>query len=227
MDNQEKQKLLKNLLGELSPEGTLESLAGGMPGSALESMPMPGTGSSRKDSEIDKGLHKISRDEDLDADEMFALEAIVLPQLRPVINIIEGNFERPPNPWGHYADDSHIHDNITKAIPSVGRIEVPDHPQIPYGGTGFVVGDGLLMTNRHVAELFALGLGRDGLRFRSGQSAGIDFEKEAVPSSGEYLHVREVVMIHPYWDMALLRVDGLDDGQKVLGGGRRNTRTIW
>ena len=100
--------------------------------------------------------------------------------------------------------------NIRKAIPAVGRIELPGHPSIPYGGTGFVVGRDLLMTNRHVAELFANGLGRRQLVFKTGRTAGIDFQQR-VDGGTQFLNVAEVVLIHPYWDMALLRVHDLPD----------------
>ncbi len=53
--------------------------------------------------------------------------------------------------------DAKIRARIEAVIPSVGRIELPGQTRIPYGGTGFVVGPGLVMTNRHVAELFAEG----------------------------------------------------------------------
>jgi hypothetical protein len=36
-------------------------------------------------------------------------------------------------------------------IPSVGRIELPGDPILPYGGTGFVVGENLLMTDVSLA----------------------------------------------------------------------------
>ena len=90
--------------------------------------------------------------------------------------------------------------------------------QVPYGGTGFVVGPNLLMTNRHVAALFTVGLGRRNLRFTAGDAA-IDFKRELTSPEGDRsatLEVRGVVMIHPFWDMALLRVEGLSAAHPVL-----------
>jgi len=81
---------------------------------------------------------------------------------------------------------------------------------LPYAGTGFVVGQGLIATNRHVAQIFAQGLGLT-IRYRAGDAA-IDFKRQVDAPDDErtaYLSVRAVEMIHPYWDMALLRVDGL------------------
>ena len=81
---------------------------------------------------------------------------------------------------------------------------------IPCGGTGFIVGNGRLMTNRHVAQLFAHGLG-DIIRYQVG-GAAVDFKCQVdTPESDRsaYFTVRGVEMIHPYWDMAILNVDGL------------------
>ena len=53
---------------------------------------------------------------------------------------------------------SSVKSTISARFPKIGRIDLPLNLLIPYGGTGFVVGDGLLMTNRHVAQLFSGGL---------------------------------------------------------------------
>ncbi len=102
---------------------------------------------------------------------------------------------------------------IDKVIPLIGRIEVPRHPSVPYGGTGFVVGPNLLMTNRHVAENFTSGLGHRTMMFRT---AAVDFKREILPTPPQLLTVTKVVMIHPYWDMALLEVNGLSGGRAAL-----------
>src|SRR5262249_17024196 len=79
-------------------------------------------------------------DAPLDADQELALEAIVLPQFRPVVNIVNNTFAPPPAPWGHLAGLVPKR-RIDQAIRSVARIEIPRHPRlIPYAGTGFIVG---------------------------------------------------------------------------------------
>ncbi|MDA8869868.1 serine protease [Rhizobiaceae bacterium] len=157
-----------------------------------------------------KGLRKVLRNEPLSDDELFAVEAIVLPFGRPVIDIVDGTYGALPDPWGHYAQPK-VRDVLTPLMRSIGRIELPNHPQLPYGGTGFVVGDGLLMTNRHVAEIFATGVGAEGLNFRTGLEAGVDFLQERGRSASDFIEVKRVAMIHPWWDMALLEVEGLGD----------------
>jgi endonuclease G, mitochondrial len=151
---------------------------------------------------------RLERDEPLSPEDSFIAEAIILPNERPVVDVVNGTYDAPPAPFKHLGSKA-ARANIQAALPAIGRVELPDHPSLPYGGTGFVVGDGLLMTNRHVAELFATGLGREILAFIPGQSAAVDFLRERDRPDSLLFQIRSVSMVHPYWDMALLEVDGL------------------
>jgi endonuclease G len=153
---------------------------------------------------------RVAGNENISIEHADALEAIVLPKERPVVDIVDGTYVAPGPPFEHLGDNS-ARGPIEAAIPSVGRIELPDHPSLPYGGTGFVVGDDLLMTNRHVAEIFADGLGREELSFHAGRSASVDFLREHDRSATKLFRVKRIAMIHPYWDMALLVTEGLSD----------------
>jgi endonuclease G len=140
---------------------------------------------------------------------MFGLEAIVLPRNRPVAFVRGNSYDDLDGPWVSLNDDV-VKRRIASLLPLIGRVEVPSSPILPYAGTGFVVGQGLIATNRHVAQIFAQGLGLT-IRYRAGDAA-IDFKRQVDAPDDErtaYLSVRAVEMIHPYWDMALLRVDGL------------------
>lgn len=155
-------------------------------------------------------VRKAINDDELTSKEVLALEAIILPRMRPVVFIENGTYGPLPHPWSHW--DGAVRTRLETAIPAIGRIELPDNPLVPYGGTGFVVGSNVIMTNRHVAELFARGLGAQTIAFRSGQAAAVDFKRERNTEERDrsaFCTVREVLMIHPYWDMALLRVDHL------------------
>lgn len=164
---------------------------------------------------VGNGLDAIHQDREIRQDERFALEAIVMPRFRPVIDVVGDDFARPPEPWKHLGAGK-AKQNLLDVLPSIGRIELPGHPSIPFGGTGFVVGDDLIMTNRHVAELFATGVGRQGLNFIPGSKSGIDFGQEVVERESLLLPVKTIAMIHPHWDMALLHVSGLTSKQKPL-----------
>jgi endonuclease G len=161
------------------------------------------------------GLEQIQLDRTPSMPQASALEAIINEDLRPAVYVRDGTFTMTHPLWTRLSQDAAIKQRIEQAIPSIGRIELPGS-QYPYGGTGFVVGEGLIMTNRHVAELFASGLGDKRLSFLDGSKAGIDFLQEQDRPTGPMLSVRKVVMIHPYWDMAILAVEGLPATRQPL-----------
>lgn len=200
----ERTRQLKSYLETILPEHSLEAAADA--GMEIETAAAD-AGVAPDAARV--AVEKLAMDRDLTPEEQFAVEAIVIPDKRPAIDILNGDYSITHALWTHFDTDADIRARLRKAIPSVGRIELPGHPSAPYGGTGFVVGEGLLMTNRHVAEIFASGWGIRGLAFRPGLAAGIDFRKERDGNGSQMLDVTEVVMIHPYWDMALLRVQGL------------------
>ncbi|HYT90676.1 MAG TPA: serine protease, partial [Gemmataceae bacterium] len=213
LSRSEKLARLKTMLRQISTEGDLKLLAqeGHARASGFESLEVPGKPVGRGD-DAEEGVEKLmtDRDEDITDQELDGLEAIVMKQGRPVVFIRNDKFDTLPNPWTHLNAEG-VRQRLQPVFPSVGRVELPTSVRIPYGGTAFVVGPGLLMTNRHVAELFTSGLGSHGLVYRAGDAA-VDFKREVDTAEGDrtaYVQVRNVVMIHPFWDMALLRVEGL------------------
>ena len=205
MDKLDRALRLKAMLAQIAPDNTIESVPrptrgeGGL--ESVDATPEP--------AEI--GLLKLAQDRahELTDDELFGLEAIIMPQNRPVVFVRGNSYDDVDDPWLTLNVPA-MKSRIAPLLTSVGRIEVPNLPQFPYGGTGFIVGKGLLMTNRHVAKLFSTGLG-ERIVYNAGDSA-IDFKRHIDSPDGDrssYLVVRGVEMIHPYWDMALLNVDGL------------------
>ncbi|MEY9136496.1 V8-like Glu-specific endopeptidase [Bradyrhizobium diazoefficiens] len=199
----------KSFLGKVSPSSSLESLESTQ---EVVAKLMPGTPLPPEQLDVaESAAKKIAAGSSMTPAEVFALEAIIIPDKRPAIDIINGDYTISHKDWLHFNRDTEVprKSNIRKVIPSVGRIELPHHPTLPYGGTGFVVGHGLLMTNRHVAEIFSSGLGIRNVVFRPGHEAGVDFLRERASTASTILAIRRVAMIHPFWDMALLHVDGL------------------
>jgi endonuclease G len=230
--DQNKLALLKNYLGSVVSRGPgVESMARTRPGriaqDGLESIEIAAPerivqGSPLSDQEantVQRAVEKVRTNQLPSHEEQFALEAIVFPDKRPVFDIIDDDFTIANPMWSVFDTDQDIHARIRDVIPSIGRIEVPGSTLTPYLGTGFIVGDGLLMTNRHVAEEFATGLGLSNLNFISQSVPAIDFKRELNDSDPEkkaFLTVQKVLMIHPYWDMALLSVTGLPKTRKPL-----------
>lgn len=206
----------ESFLRRVSPHASLESLESpqDIVAKLLPESPLPPEHVDLAES----AARKFATGAEMSPPEVFALEAIIIPDKRPAIDIINGDYTVSHKDWLHFNKDADvpIKTNIRRAIPSIGRIELPHHPTLPYGGTGFVVGDGLLMTNRHVAEIFSSGLGIRNLVFRAGYETGVDFLRERDSTTSHILGIRRVVMIHPFWDMALLHVDGLLPAQAPL-----------
>jgi pimeloyl-ACP methyl ester carboxylesterase/V8-like Glu-specific endopeptidase len=163
---------------------------------------------------------RVHRHEDVErrADELIAghtgrpeahmVEAIILPDLRPVIDVVDGTFPDPGRFFPELAADPA---HVKEALPSIGRLNVLGIPGVPYVGTGFLVGDGVLMTNRHVAEIFTSGLGKAArLRFLPGITPSVDLKAELGREDAAILRVEKTLLIHPYWDMALLQVKGAE-----------------
>lgn len=148
----------------------------------------------------------------IDSQRQFLLESIVMPFYRPVIDIVHDRIivEQLTSDWKRLGNTS-VRSRIEECLLSVGRIDVP---KIPYAGTGFVVGQDLLMTNRHVAAIFATGVGTRKIEFHPGPA--VDFYHEIGQDTSETLEVQDVLMIHPFWDMALLKVSGLAPRRKPL-----------
>ena len=212
-------KSAKQFLSEISTG--LEALADTR--GDLEGLPERSTATPQEVAFAKSAAEKVNLDAELSPDEQFALEAIIIPDKRPALDIVNDDYKRITHPdWTRWESNAGIRQRLRQVIPSVGRIELPGHPTLPYGGTGFVVGDGLLMTNRHVAEIFSSGLGVRSISFRPGHAAGIDFKQERDQPPGVLLKVVQVVMVHPYWDMALLRVEGLNAGHVPLVLSLRN-----
>ena len=170
------------------------------------------------------GLEALQRGEALSEDESFGIEEIVLPRMRPVIDVVDGTFTTPSAPWSHLGFGN-ARRNIEDAIRSVCRIVLPEHVTVPIAGTGFLVGDNLVMTCRHVAEFFASGVGTN-VRFQSGQSCEVDFRGEIIGVDSAYYRVNRIVLIHPVWDMALLEIGGMTESPEPLTLSVRDPRTL-
>jgi endonuclease G, mitochondrial len=85
---------------------------------------------------------------------------------------------------------------------------VPGHATLQYAGTGFVVGDRLLLTNRHVAELFCQAGGTQ-LVFTPGISPNVDVKQEVNGSTSIPINLTAPIFILADWDAALLRTSEL------------------
>jgi hypothetical protein len=150
-------------------------------------------------------------DAHLEPGEALGLEAVISLEGRPAILIQNGRFATPPAPW-RILDE--VRNSIQEACQSVGRIEV-DHPFLDYAGTGFLVADDILMTNRHVAELFCQSHGGGYWTFEQEYQPCVDYLHEWGASTRARFRITELTAVHDHKriDLALFRVarESLDD----------------
>ena len=147
----------------------------------------------------------------------FQLETIVLTKGRPVLDIKGGDTviditEIESQIWKQRLSDANT--LIKPNIPAVGRIELHNHPRgISWLGTGWLIRDNIIVTNRHVASEFGdLGGGR--FIFRPGLDespmlASIDFLEEFDNTSSQEFPLFEIMHIEPGGgpDLAFLRIE--------------------
>lgn len=149
-------------------------------------------------------------------------EAIIRLFGRPVLFVRHDGFD----PSGtEYWDGvlTAARDRLLPAALSIGRIDVGNVPGYEWLGTGWLIEDDVIVTNRHVAEEFAR-QERDGFvfgrSFLGRMSARIDFREEfqgAAPAEFEITQIIDIVP-EPGPDMALLRLRWTDDAAR---SGRR------
>ncbi len=151
-------------------------------------------------------------------------EAIVLAELRPAFFVQETGIDFANAVEADPVLLQEIKDNeaaLARACKSVGRVDLINHFNLPFGGTGFLIEDDIVVTNRHVAMLFAERL-RMGYRFRKGRfgaqiEARMDYRRFFDDPAHLRAGVTEVLYIarddEP--DFALLRVDKQVDAPKL------------
>lgn len=221
---------IRRKLSKIANADNLESLADerlrkSAAGPELEGMATDGRGrASNLDNDINEAsaLRKLQNGDfgDITQRERRQLEAIIEEDGRPVVFVIDDQFDTLPTPWIQLNAEP-MRSRINAVIPSIGRIEdisggIPQHI-----GTGFIVGPNLMMTNRHVAEAFVRGVGRirNQLSFVPGIESAIDFRRENELDPNDLstsMRLTDVVMVHPFWDMAIFRIDGLFAANRAL-----------
>ncbi|GAA2148932.1 hypothetical protein GCM10009760_41570 [Kitasatospora kazusensis] len=153
------------------------------------------------------GLEKLAvgRTDELDEDELFGVEAIVLLEGRPALRIRNGDFDGQDGDWSVLDGQR---PRIRESISRVGRINVSGHLRLNWVGTAFMVAPDAVLTNRHVAVEFARADG-PAWTFQPGMGAGFEPTDEPqegpAPAKGVQA-VTGIVGIHPDVDLAVLRV---------------------
>lgn len=144
-------------------------------------------------------------------------ESVILRIGRPVLDVKDGNAileidELESQVWKSRLKNAEA--KLAKVIPGIGRIDVfnfPD-PRLDFAGTGWLIRDDVIVTNRHVADFF---VENRGLSFGFSEGldgspieAKVDFLEEFSSQEQREFPVYEVVHVEgkPGPDMAFLRI---------------------
>jgi endonuclease G len=133
------------------------------------------------------------------------LEAIVIVSSRPAIAVRGATCQIDSAPWSHLEQQRPL---LEAAIAATGRVQLADGTVL---GTAVRVGPGLFMTTRSVVNGFAVG-GGHSVRMIEGRTPAIDMRAEGPSSSGDVHAITRVVLMHPYWDVALVEAETPDPG---------------
>lgn len=141
------------------------------------------------------------------------LEAIVLAFGRPTLLVQDNVFATPElEEWRLRLEP--FRTTLQKILPSIGRIELKRLPEDVHVGTGWLVAEDIVVTNRHVAEFFSRGSGRTAVLSKDpfGQPVPvqIDFREEHARKDVAEHTIAEILWIEEFDarfpDMALLKL---------------------
>lgn len=168
-------------------------------------------------SRVEVFLDQVNADS-VQAGRFDALEAIVLTEGRPALLIQDGTFNDPELPPLRERITPH-RKVIEDAIRSVARLELLNHSSLSYAGTAWMVDTDVMITNRHVANLFAHQFGGRlvfrtnpaGERFKTQVDFFEEHDRDAVFEVPilEVLHMEDDSPFAP--DFALVKVQAADE----------------
>jgi S1-C subfamily serine protease len=168
------------------------------------------TGEAAK-SAVEK-IRRDGQDADLTRLEIDGTEAIVELLGRPAILVHDGHFLPPPPPWEKLGERREA---IETTLRSVGRIEIDGHPALDWVGTGFLVADDVVITNKHVAKEFALQSPDSQWVFESNMVPRMDFAEELAEDQPREFQITEVIGVSDTFDMAFLRAAKTSDAGEL------------
>lgn len=138
------------------------------------------------------------------------LEAIIRRAARPVFYVQDNSYADPPSEFWceRLAANRQL---IESMVLSVGRVELKNHETFDWNGTAWLVRDDVIVTNAHVAKLFASRSGaawvfRQNVRSKT-VTPRIDFREEYQRPDEMEIEISEILFIEDGSgpDIALLR----------------------
>ena len=159
-------------------------------------------------------IERFRAGEMLDDTDQTILFSIISPELRPVIPVVDDRPEQTDHPLWTNLNEQAAQATLEAVCRATGRIEYSSGAEFQRYGSGFLVAEDLILTNRHVADVFTMSVPGFGAFVKHGYSARINFCRErdrwdTDPTSTR--NVTGVTILHPWFDLALLQIEeGLD-----------------
>jgi hypothetical protein len=179
---------------------------------------------------IESVQERVGAFESAGPDARLGFETIVQRVGRPVLEIAQDDYivEGPEAAiWESRLSNATVRTALRRVIPSVGRIEVDNHPDFTWVGTGWLIADDVVVTNRHVASEFAKRNGESSgpaFVFKRGwpdrnvyMTSRIDFRRELRNETPRAFAVRDILHIEDDdgFDFAFLKVERSSASDKL------------
>ncbi|MBJ3778434.1 DNA/RNA non-specific endonuclease [Acuticoccus mangrovi] len=139
-----------------------------------------------------------------DTDNLTPAEAIIVRFGYPPLLVQNGTYVKPALPvWSRRLDPHRA--AIDRAIAGVGRVEVSGFPYGNWLGTGWMIDEDIVVTNRHVVKDLAARRGNT-IAIHAGYGIALDYREEHGSPLAEEIEVSEVIHIDDRVDLAMLRL---------------------
>lgn len=132
--------------------------------------------------------------------QLAALE-LMIRLMRPVPLSRKGALENlDPKVAGSFPDWPTFQTSVKPHLYSIGRVDLAPKEGI---GTGFLVSDGVLVTNKHVLDMLS-----KGTRVLEKGQAVVRFKfEDGIPETDKPANITGVIAVHNDLDIALLKID--------------------
>lgn len=154
-----------------------------------------------------------SLDAIIDSQEETELERVVAVYKRPSLLVKDGVIEESTSDiWGDIIGQHR--NTLNRSVQSVGRIELKNHGQLAWCGTGFLIDEDRIITNRHVAEEF-IEFNGEGYHWKRNRFSGkyvrgrIDFLEEYRNPDEDEINIIDIEYIASWNepDIAILKLE--------------------